>query len=156
MLCPAACRNPETQRRRRQPRPETGLIVKFNRHGHWEDQLARNWNNAVRFNLPDEDVFVIDANASPPAQVAGAGGVFSGVGTVLFNMVVNPVSEQRVRQQHRGAQRGALRGPGILGGSTVRGHLHEARITVLDGATVLPRHLNKHIDYSASFRARSA
>src|SRR6185436_10259620 len=27
------------------------------------------------------------------------------------------------------------------------GHLHEARITVLDGANVIPRHLNKHIDY---------
>ena len=31
--------------------------------------------------------------------------------------------------------------------TTVRGHLHEARITVLDGASVTPRHLNKHIDY---------
>ena len=39
-------------------------------------------------------------------------------------------------------------GPGIIGGSTVRGHLHEARITVLDGASVLPRHLNKHLDYA--------
>jgi len=38
-------------------------------------------------------------------------------------------------------------GPGTFGGSTVRGHLHEARITVLDGAAVVPRHLNKHIDY---------
>src|SRR6185369_7322888 len=27
-----------------------------------------------------------------------------------------------------------------------RGHLHEARITVIDGAAVRPRHLNKHID----------
>src|SRR6185295_6918831 len=27
------------------PRPETGLIVKFNQsNSHWEDQLARNWN----------------------------------------------------------------------------------------------------------------
>src|SRR6185436_4995376 len=32
--------------------------------------------------------------------------------------------------------------------ATVRGHLAESRITVLDGATVTPRHLNKHIDYS--------
>src|SRR6185503_1437788 len=38
-------------------------------------------------------------------------------------------------------------GPGIYGGSTVRGHLAEARITVLDGSSVLPRHLNKHIPY---------
>src|SRR4029077_11026278 len=40
-------------------------------------------------------------------------------------------------------------GPGLAFDSgTVQGHLHEARITVLDGANVLPRHLNKHIDYS--------
>src|SRR5438445_4238806 len=34
--------------------------------------------------------------------------------------------------------------------TSVRGHLHEARITVLDGASVLPRHLNKHLDTAAS------
>jgi DNA-binding beta-propeller fold protein YncE len=40
-------------------------------------------------------------------------------------------------------------GPGLaFNSTTVQGHLHEARITVLDGANVLPRHLNKHIDYS--------
>ncbi|MBI3776343.1 MAG: hypothetical protein HY273_12480, partial [Gammaproteobacteria bacterium] len=31
---------------------------------------------------------------------------------------------------------------------TVQGHTHESRITVLNSGTVLPRHLNKHIDYS--------
>ena len=41
--------------------PEVGLIVKFNRAmSTWEDELGRNWNNAVRFDLPDEDVFAID------------------------------------------------------------------------------------------------
>src|SRR5207237_762561 len=39
-------------------------------------------------------------------------------------------------------------GPGIVGGSTVQGHLAEYRISVLDGSSVLPRHLNKHIDYN--------
>src|SRR5262249_18291954 len=38
-------------------------------------------------------------------------------------------------------------GPGTFGGSSVRGHLHEARITILDGASVVPRRLNPHIDY---------
>lgn len=46
--------------------PEVGLIVKFNRSTSlWEDQLGRNWTNAVRFNLPDRDVFQIDAEAQP-------------------------------------------------------------------------------------------
>src|SRR5207244_5370389 len=35
--------------------------------------------------------------------------------------------------------------------STVRDHPHEPRITVLDGASVLPRHLNKHLDTAASY-----
>src|SRR5437763_9510331 len=41
------------------PQPETGMIVQFNpAHNAWEDRLGRNWNNAVRFSLLDEDVFV--------------------------------------------------------------------------------------------------
>ena len=68
-------------------RPEVGLIVKFN-GAHWVDQLGRSWDNAVKFSLPDEDVFTIDANASPPFQTA----FVAGVGIILFNMAVNPVS----------------------------------------------------------------
>ncbi|MFM8410842.1 MAG: YncE family protein, partial [Alphaproteobacteria bacterium] len=45
--------------------PETGLIVRLNRAtGKFEDQLGRNWSNAVRFTLPDYDVFKIDASAA--------------------------------------------------------------------------------------------
>ena len=72
------------------PQPETGMIVKFNpAHNAWEDQLGRNWNNAVRFSLLDEDVFVINAAGSPPAEV---GVPYAGVGTILFDMVTNPVT----------------------------------------------------------------
>ena len=43
--------------------PEVGLIVKYDKGtGIWKDELGRNWNNAVRFDLPDEDVFAINAN----------------------------------------------------------------------------------------------
>ena len=44
-------------------------------------------------------------------------------------------------------------GPGVFGGSTVRGHIVESRITVIDpvAETVTPRHLNKHIDYDSAF-----
>ena len=124
------------------PGPEVGLIVKFDRtNGLWEDQLGRNWTNAVRFDLPDRDVFAIDALADPPVE----SNAFAHVGTVLFNMIVNPsdgalfVSNTEARNEVR------FEGPGTHA-STVRGHLHEARITVIDGADVLPRHLNKHID----------
>ncbi len=128
------------------PGPEVGLIVKRNAAGGWEDELGRDWRAAVRFDLPDQDVFAIDALADPPQVVDQ----FAGAGTILFHMAVNPrsgvvyVSNTDARNDVR------FSGPGVLAGHTVRGHLHEARITVIDPATgaVNPRHLNKHIDYS--------
>src|SRR5439155_906817 len=63
--------------------PSTGLIVQFDpATGHWEDEIGRNWSPSVAFSLPDDDVFLLDADASPPVRT----GVVSGVGTVLFNM----------------------------------------------------------------------
>ncbi|HJQ82681.1 MAG TPA: hypothetical protein VKA21_01290 [Candidatus Binatia bacterium] len=128
-----------------QAQPETGLIVRFNSGTNaWEDELGRSWNNAVRFSLPDEDVFAIDATADPSPVQTGL--PFTGVGTVIFNMVTNPatgvvyVSNTEARNEVR------FEGPGSCS-TTVRGHLHEARITVLDGANVDARHLNKHIAY---------
>jgi YVTN family beta-propeller protein len=124
--------------------PEVGLIVKFDLpSGQWRDRLGRNWNNAVRFSLPDTDVFAIDANTSPPVEI----GSFAHVGTVLMNMAVNPVSGKVYVSNTEARNEVRFEGPGTFGGSTVRGHLHEARVTVLDGANVLPRHLNKHIVY---------
>jgi YVTN family beta-propeller protein len=127
-----------------QVQPENGLVVKF-RDGHWRDRLDRIWDDSVMFNLPDKDVFVLDANANPPAQLGGA---YTGVGTILFNMAVNPVSG-KVYVSNTDAQNDVrFEGPGIFAGSSVRGHLAESRITVLSNGTVTPRHLNKHIDYS--------
>jgi DNA-binding beta-propeller fold protein YncE/mono/diheme cytochrome c family protein len=121
--------------------PETGLIVKHDDvSGVWKDGLGRNWTNAVRFSLPDLDVFRIDALANPPQQTAS----FAHVGTVLYNMLVDPadgtlyVSNTEARNEVR------FEGPGTSA-TTVRGDLHEARITVIAGGTVSPRHLNKHI-----------
>ncbi len=131
--------------------PETGLIVKYN-GSQWVDELGRDWSNGVRFTLPDLDVFTLDANTlETVASVVG-------VGTILFNMAVNPktgtlyVSNTEARNDVR------FEGPGIHAGdvkpsdapATVRGRLHEARITVIDGASVQPRHLNKHIPYGTS------
>jgi len=149
------------------PGPEVGLIVKLDRDGAspgvWQDELGRDWTPAVRFDLPDRDVFEIDALASPPAAVDGSAtcadgaGCWAGVGTSLFNMAVNPISGKiyvsnteamnHVRFEGPGDHADGQKPPGEA--NTVRGHLAESRITVLDGAAVLPRHLNKHIDYAA-------
>ncbi|KYF68653.1 beta-propeller fold lactonase family protein [Sorangium cellulosum] len=130
------------------PQPEVGLILKFD-GAHWVDELGRDWDSAVRFSLPDKDVFVIDALANPPRQVDGPGGFFTGVGTILFNMVVNPVSGKVYVSNTDARNEERFEGPGLFAGHSVRGHLHESRITVLGPGGVVPRHLNKHIDYDA-------
>ncbi len=123
--------------------PEVALIVKFNNGtGHWEDELGRAWDNAVRFNLPDTDVFAVDANAL--TQTAS----FAHVGTTLFNMVTNPVNGHLYVSNTDAQNQVRFEGPGIFGGHTVQGHLAEARITVISGQSVNPIHLNKHINYS--------
>ncbi|WP_437995438.1 hypothetical protein WMF26_29565 [Sorangium sp. So ce185] len=130
------------------PRPEVGLIVKFDGE-HWVDELSRPWDDKLRLSLPDKDVFVIDAKANPPAQLPGSSGFYTGVGTILFNMAVNPVSGKVYVSNTEARNDLRFEGPGIFAGSSLRGHLHESRITVLSSAGVAPRHLNKHIDYDA-------
>ncbi|MGH7896260.1 MAG: YncE family protein, partial [Candidatus Binatia bacterium] len=136
--------------------PETALIVTFD-GTHWRDERGRCWDSVIRFSLPDKDVFAIDANADPPAQVAGPAGFFTGVGTILFNMVVNPVSEKVYVANLESFNDVRFEGPGTFAAAfkplgepaSVRGHLAESRITVLDAGTVTARHLNKHIDYTS-------
>jgi DNA-binding beta-propeller fold protein YncE len=127
------------------PGPEVGLIVRKNPlTGAWEDAIGRDWSGAVRFDLPDLDVFAIDAAAATPDTTAS----FAHVGTVLFDVAVNPVSGKLYVSNTEARNEVRFEGPGLaFGSTTVQGHLHEARITVLDGTSVLPRHLNKHIDY---------
>jgi YVTN family beta-propeller protein len=139
------------------PSRQAGLVVGINPEtGNWEDELGRDWNNAVRFDLPDHDVFEIDADAPVPVETNR----IAGVGTVLFNMLVNPVTgdlfvtnteaRNRIRFEGMAGWVGEL-GPKPSGEPpSVRGHLHEARVTIVDSSKlVTARHLNKHIDYAA-------
>jgi DNA-binding beta-propeller fold protein YncE len=130
------------------PQPETGLIVRFN-GTHWVDELNRVWDGEIRFSLPDKDVFVLNANADPPVQLAGTAGFYQGVGTVLYNMVVNPANGKVYVSNTEAGNERRFEGPGTFAGHSTRGHLHESRITVLGPAgSVAPRHLNKHINYA--------
>ncbi len=132
--------------------PSVGLIVKF-KNGHWTDNIGQIWDDMVPFELPDQDVFTLDAMADPPHEIKGL--TYSGVGTVLFNMIVNPVNGHvyvaNTDAQNQNRFEGAgkfLEDAGIFDRHTVRGHLHESHITVLNELGVNTRHLNKHIDYT--------
>jgi hypothetical protein len=130
--------------------PETGLIVKFDPPtGRWLDVLGRDWDAVVPFTLSDHDVFAV--NADTFATVAPA--PFDHVGTALFNMVLNPTSGKLYVSNTESPNLTRFEGPGVFGGSTVQGHVSEARISVIDPATgsVDPQHLNPHIDYSRLF-----
>jgi len=123
--------------------PEVGLIVQYdNASGEWQDELGRNWSNGIRFDLPDQDVFAIDATTLLETDD------FAHVGTILFNMAVNPVSGNVYVSNAESQNLTRFEGAGTFGGSTVQGNLAQYRISVLSGANVDPRHLNKHINYS--------
>lgn len=125
--------------------PETGLIVKFD-GANWKDAVGRNWDALVNFDLPDRDVFSIDANTLSSGSVRQ----FSGVGTILFNMAVNPINGNVYVTNTELPNHVRFEGPGDHGGSTVQGHLSESRITVIDpdAPSIDPQHLNQHIDYA--------
>lgn len=124
------------------PAPDTGLIVKFD-GTKWHDENGDDFSRYVRFNLPDYDVFAIDTSTFEVNEQ------FSGVGTHLFNMVVNPVSgsvyvsNQEANNLHR-----------FEGHSeefdTIRGNIVQSQISVIKpGAEqeVTAVHLNPHINY---------
>jgi YVTN family beta-propeller protein len=123
--------------------PEVSMIVQFNNAtGHWQDPAGRVWDHAMRFRLPDTDVFSINANAL--TQQAS----FAHVGTTLFNMVTNPATGELYVSNTDSKNLARFEGPGVFGKSTVQGHLAEVRVTIISGGAVTPRHLNKHIDYT--------
>ena len=125
--------------------PETGLIVKFD-GAAWLDPVGRDWSAVVKLGLPDHDVFAIDADT----LAAGSVQTFDHVGTILFNIVVNPVSGKIYVTNTELPNHVRFEGAGEHGGSTVQGRLSESRITVLDpaGPNVDAQHLNQHIDYA--------
>ena len=122
--------------------PEVGLVVQYDAaSGEWRDEGGRNWSNGIRFDLPDYDVFEIDA-AALTSSVR-----HSGVGTILFNMAVNPVNGNVYVSNTEAQNLTRFEGYGDHGGSTVQGNLAHSRITLITGGSVKPRHLNRHIDY---------
>lgn len=135
--------------------PHVGVIVKF-QDGHWKDVVGQVWDDKVKLNLPDRDVFVIDASLPVPALRKRGVNTYSGVGTVLFNMIENPVNGNLYVSNTDGDSLPRFEGP-LMAPTSVQGRLHESRITVLTrNGSVQPVDLNSHIDYSTCCIPNSA
>jgi DNA-binding beta-propeller fold protein YncE len=138
------------------PAPETGLIIRWSPvEEKWLDELDRDWSEVVPFELPDYDVFAIDASSEEfdvTEQV-------STVGTILFNMTVDPISGDLLVTNTEARNEVRFEGPGDYVEETdakpegepasVIGHQHEARISFVENGEVFARHLNPHLDYEA-------
>ncbi len=114
--------------------------------GQWLDDHGRDMSGGINFDLPDSDVFAIDADGAPPALAAGAN-TFSRVGTTLFNMAVRPGSGH-VFVTNTDARNEVRFEPIAAGG--IQGHVTEERITVIDGIGADPVHVNPHIDFGVA------
>ena len=124
--------------------PETGLIVKnVPGTGIFLDEDGTDWGGDVPFSLPDDDVFLIDATASPPVLQSGSNSVAQ-VGTILFNMAVRPNGTVYVSNLDF---RNEVRFLGMGPGEGLQGNINRNRITVINGTTPTAVHLND-IDYS--------
>jgi DNA-binding beta-propeller fold protein YncE len=127
------------------PAPAVALLLHADSSGAFRDVLGRDWSAVTEFSLPDQDVFSIDTSTLKTT------GTYLHVGTTLFNMAVNPksghvyVSNTEARNDLRFEGAGTF---AMTSGNPQEGHLAESRITVLDGTTVTPRYLNKHINYA--------
>ncbi|MEM9388287.1 MAG: hypothetical protein AAGA68_24765 [Pseudomonadota bacterium] len=126
--------------------PDTALIVRFDGE-RWLDGAAIDRSDKVNYSVTDRDVFAIDASGPTPTVTD----VYEGVGTTLFNIAVHPATGELFVSNFESLNEVRFEGPGEFGGSTVRGHFAESRITVINPSdgTVQPRHLNKHIDYES-------
>lgn len=125
--------------------PATGLIVRFDGTA-WRDEVRNDWSSRVKFTLPDEDVFAIDATAATPTL----GSRHSGVGTTLFNMAVNPADGRLFVTNTEALNEVRFEGSGQRGNTTVRGRIAESRVTVITPASgaVTPVHLNRHVNFA--------
>lgn len=122
--------------------PKTGLIVKHNGK-NWVDELGQKWDEKVPFDLPDKDVFIIDAKSKEPKILNEV----SGVGTTIFNMLENPVNGDLYVSNYDAQNHIRFEGSGEIG-TTVRGKFVQNRISLYSNGVVKHIDLNPHVDYS--------
>lgn len=137
--------------------PDSEVIVTYTydegeEEWFWLDENGNDWSDRVGLRLPDQDVWEISVSN---LAVSGYG---TDVGTNLFNMVVNPVSEKLYVSNIDALNAKRFVGPGTEN-DTLKGHFVNHRVTVVDpeaiveatgGFESIPRDLNDHINYAES------
>lgn len=129
------------------PPPRVSLIVRHD-GTHWRDEAGGNWDAAVPYTMPDNDMIAINTSSLAVAQT------YQGVGTTLYNIAVHPTSgDLYVTNQEAFNQ--------IRFEPNLRGRFVQNRIThIATSGAVTPHHINSHINYTnpvgdASERATS-
>ncbi len=118
--------------------PETGIIVRFD-GSRWLDADGRDWSPRIRFDLPDYDVFEIDATTTPPRETARV----SSVGTTIFGLAVDPATGRvfATNLESRNATPFLTR---------LEGHIVDNRVSIIDprtaSETIRAVDLNPQID----------
>jgi len=129
--------------------PDSGLIARFDGRS-WVDADGNSRNAFVPFSLPDFDVFEIDAQSLMVTRQV------SGVGTILFNIVANPIDDTLYVSNIDSRNHIRFSGSTARGNTSVRGHLVDQQITVIGaGQDVRKRPVNKHIDFSVPTGSRA-
>ena len=123
------------------PAPDSGLIVR-NVGTDWIDSMNQVRTNMVPFSLPDYDIFEIDAVGLTELNR------ISGVGTILFDIAVNPVSDTLYVSNIDSRNIVRFSGVASRASSSVRGRVADQRVSIIDPTGVTPRLLNKHIDFT--------
>lgn len=137
--------------------PPTGLIVKFNAQTNkWLDEDGKDWSHHIRLSLPDNDVFVIDADSSPIKIVD----IIKEVGTIIFNMAVNTSTGDLYVTNLESKNHIRFSGPGN-NSTSVQGIFAENRISRVSSSPATTHqinhiNLNPHISSSNASAAEKA
>jgi YVTN family beta-propeller protein len=122
--------------------PAVGLIVKFNpSNGQWQDDSGDDWSSKIDFTLPDNDLFIIDADAGSPSVI----GQVARIGTINFNVEARPGSSE-LWVLDTDARNVVRFEPNL------RGHLVQTRLSKVNPGTgtVTQIDLNPHINYATT------
>jgi DNA-binding beta-propeller fold protein YncE len=116
--------------------PDVSLIVKHD-GVHWLDEIGRNWDAFLAYQLLDNDVIAVSTSS------LGVVGAFHDVGTTLYNLAVHPSGQLYVTNQEAFNQ--------VRFEPNVKGKFLHNRVTIVEplSGVPTPRHLNSHIDYGA-------